>query len=677
MTMLVISDGECVDVRSSWADILASEHINGCNLVNQALTKIANRDARVSEAREYLEPIHHEGSLFSEMLSLAMMYLDKPDVLEECMQAFIFEHPSLIDFGSMYLESLGSALIDTLGQILGPARFTGDLKPLWIKIYIYLADLILQNATSSVSDMESVCDSMALSVSSLYEDVEPLTPKEFSSPMPKFMSETTGGDKNMSIDILGNEKYKGFRRSSSEDTTSKADDIPPCSPPIKVELDDEPALTPRSPKRYLAQQSVGLGLSTPQIVSLHKSQTFDPRRRKCHRRSLSETSMTPISSCESPVSDVEDHMGLKEDDMDFGAPFGVRCAVFDHTSFGITGLTPIAESADDDDVSHYSSVNESSFAGSADGNYYDEDTSSRATSLSLHTHDYKSSVSSGSEISRKKVQSSRANFDNRLNAKEFSTPPQMYTYPKYSSSVPSFKSGRSGQRASVGFMRSSFVLKKEIDNSSLGCFDDSTSLHHTRSSLNNVVCPVSRSACSLPFTRRDPDFVLGAEKTSQDSTSVNGSCSKPCSNSSKKILSSQTFGRTSLSKMLRALFRSSSTKQASSPVSTTPMSEKNPECNIDSNIRQNRRSVISSINACTRVSSIDIRANAVSVVNASSLHSRPVPKSDNVSISSMRSGKSTLSFFKGKTSDRSRDDTNKYLVKRVPHKTIYLKDFVM
>ncbi|KAM9889321.1 hypothetical protein OXX79_012224 [Metschnikowia pulcherrima] len=120
-----------------------------------------------------------------------------------------------------------------------------------------------------------------------------------------------------------------------------------------------------------------------------------------------------------------------------------------------------------------------------------------------------------------------------------------------------------------------------------------------------------------------------------------------------------------------------STKQASSPVSTTTMSEKSPECNIDSNIRQTRRSVISSMNACTRVSSIDIRANAVSVVHASSLHSRPVPKSDNASVSSMRSGKSTFSFFKGKTSDRSRDDTNKYLVKRVPHKTIYLKDFVM
>lgn len=169
---------------------------------------------------------------------------------------------------------------------------------------------------------------------------------------------------------------------------------------------------------------------------------------------------------------------------------GITGGTFDYQSFGLKGLAPIVE--DDDVSSKYESdgeisndklstksSNQSSSASSTDG-----DSNSRTSSLSLHNSDYKSSfVSSNGETDSLGLKNSShpSHLRNEVHSRatsvatddfQFAMPQQKSTighrknnsiYSLGAKSSMSMNSVSSTGRASLGFMRSSFVLKKEIE----------------------------------------------------------------------------------------------------------------------------------------------------------------------------------------------------------------------
>lgn len=439
-------------------------------------------------------------------------------------------------------------------------------------------------------------------------------------------------------------------------------------------------LTPRSHKRNSAQQFQDLGLKVKNFDfsdsnSPMKGSSFDPRRKRCHRKTPSEVSTDldipqrklSFASCESPISDFEDQIHQGEDEIDFSPFFEARSPIFDHTSFGIAGLAPIAES-DNDDKSNYSLGHTSSSCTSKDERRTEHDSSSRDSSLSLHHLDYKSSISSISGQSRfmekdHKVQITDAGATGNP---QFSSP---YSHTKRLSSVPSLISKNNGPRASMGFMRSSFVLKQEIDN--LGCNPpDNVVLSKTP---KPSYVPISRSVCSLPIQHKKGNTIesrlRSLEKTFNDE--------KGNFNYTDPKLKSE---KSSFRKFLRGIFGSSAslstklTKPNSQPT-VLSLHSGNPSKPVELYASRNLGSIATSLYSSKRVSALDVRGTTSPVGYAASVYLKPTIISDNASVMTTNSGRKSFSLFRGEGKCDTKKK-NKYLVKKVAYKTVHLTDIV-
>jgi hypothetical protein len=216
-----------------------------------------------------------------------------------------------------------------------------------------------------------------------------------------------------------------------------------------------------------------------------KSFGFDPRqssRRKSRTPSSeveSEDDIAPLFAAEPEETSLPDK-SLPD------TPVEPKASRFDHTSFGIKGLAPIVEGDFDDAASsRYASDedNSSSNYGDslADKSSSDMDeVSSGVSTLSLHNSDFRSSIGSASSPpmrahkSNHRQQSSLASdftdvsvtssspkllsSANMPSARAMLSPtPSLLSLPKHQDST------QMRQRVSLGFMRSSFVLKKEME----------------------------------------------------------------------------------------------------------------------------------------------------------------------------------------------------------------------
>ncbi|KAI5954135.1 hypothetical protein CANMA_004974 [Candida margitis] len=210
---------------------------------------------------------------------------------------------------------------------------------------------------------------------------------------------------------------------------------------------------------------------------------FDPRQR---RRNVDATKAIEISSPESSeVDEQEEELFINKQHKEVSSSIperslcrgGLTGGTFDYQSFGLKGLAPIVE--DDDRSSKYDSDDENKLntRKSSSGSSCEE-SDSRTSSLSLHHSDYKSSISSGVDscnmvkgagIHTRNASAESDDFQFFTPATKVQQPPQrghkrepsMYSLSKsYSASALSVNSN---SRASLGFMRSSFVLKKEVE----------------------------------------------------------------------------------------------------------------------------------------------------------------------------------------------------------------------
>lgn len=727
MATLNLSRRDLDKIRGSWTDVTAttSDDI----LVRRMFTALMSSSADAKLALTDRAVLSEQRSLFSELLGFTMMYLHDESLLNECLDEFIKENPSLVKYGVRYLEPMGAVVIQTMRGALGSEKFHAGLETLWIKLYVYLANCILVN---DVSDAELVMSAGQGSSSSEVEGLEPITPLSFKSPEPKMPAP---GASHIVVDV---QKYKGFRRLAGEGSAVQI----PTSPLVNSKKADakknnaDPVITPRSSRRNMALAS---SLVEDDLVVHDANQKpFDPRRRSSHRRQPLDLSLhmecdssrkLSASSYDSPVSDVEDTFRLAEAEMDFTAAPPARPPVFDSNSFGLRGLAPIAETDDDEYNDHHEARLQTSdglshYAATVERDDADEDEqSSRTSLLSLHNLDYKSLISSGSGPEEKGLSPRQPVQIPQFSPKSSHLPqlPQLpgalpYMLRAFLGLMPSLcsRSSGSGQRASLGFMRLSFVLKKEMNELGYNLPENvsTSALSHVRETQSVMTLPLQ----SLPAVTNLEIPTRAPERNTSRKTEVIAQLSKPAPVSAAP-LAKKSF-RSRLGSFFSSLSTSSPVKPAitakdisapkplpNAPVKQQKQQQQNhhhqpqpvrssashsqshskpmktaPLLKSSRSLRANY-SMGDATFALNRMSSLDIRLIPPPPGYAHSVYSKAT--SDAGSVRSESSHNSGFNLFRKNAQPQLKyplETTNqkkqKYMVKKVPYKTIYVKDII-
>ncbi|KAG7195555.1 uncharacterized protein KQ657_003322 [Scheffersomyces spartinae] len=87
--------------------------------------------------------LHHQAVSFAGVLSFAISQLENLSSLEDFLCVLGKKHSRILGISADSFELMGEALVKTFHERFG-VRFTRELESLWIKLYCYLADSILQ-----------------------------------------------------------------------------------------------------------------------------------------------------------------------------------------------------------------------------------------------------------------------------------------------------------------------------------------------------------------------------------------------------------------------------------------------------------------------------------------------------------------------------------------------------
>ncbi|EGW34977.1 uncharacterized protein SPAPADRAFT_58104 [Spathaspora passalidarum NRRL Y-27907] len=87
--------------------------------------------------------IKHQAVSFAAVLSLAVMQLENLSSLEDYLFKLGKRHTRILNIEPVHYELMGEALIQTFHERFG-FKFNQELEILWIKVYLYLANSILQ-----------------------------------------------------------------------------------------------------------------------------------------------------------------------------------------------------------------------------------------------------------------------------------------------------------------------------------------------------------------------------------------------------------------------------------------------------------------------------------------------------------------------------------------------------
>lgn len=729
MAALNLSETDLAKVRGSWADVMERTK-SSTTFAKTAFAKLLFSNPELKPIFADTAVYNSQQQLFGELLDFTMTYLHKLDILAECTDEYVKENPQLVTVGVHYLEPMGAVIIGTLRDVLG-SSFHAGLETLWIKVYIFIANCILQNEVSDAEmDLDLSQDSIVPAKEPVHPVEEPIRPLEVRAPK-LAPAEQPGATLNVD---LSKEKYRGFRRSVSEDPSTPVQVKMPASPydfrlPARSTSPEsydprgreEPVLTPRSLLRNSSLQLQTLcgsasgsesclvlsrgessGSSASSVSgsgSLASPVPFDPRK-KGHRRTPSDLSLNMelrSVSGSSGSSGFSASSGAEDDDAcDYQIDFSQsikRNPVFDSNSFGIKGLAPIVESEHDDE-SHYSDGSSGYNRKTSEDEY-----SSRTSSLSLHNLGYKSSVSSSHSPVEKIHKQTVSDVS--------SMAPISNPYPMlnraFSSSVPSFSlQGSSGQRASLGFMRSSFILKKEMRE--MGYNEpENVVLKPQAPALRLIVNVTLRSVTSLPLPAPTikSEVSLLEQKLEEPKAQIEVSEKKELVNKKERMSLrkkfSSIFGTNRKSPLvISAPISAPISSPAPVPVLApvlVPESAPTPKTHRPAPRKSSRASVAPSTAASVapstagsfgrashRLSSIDLRLAPVKPAGyAASVYLRNT--SDSASVMSNSTGKTGFFSFKGQSHVKHNNENqdkkaNKYLVLKLPYKTVYVKDLI-
>lgn len=276
-TQLTLSEQDVVMLNDCWSSLQNNNKYHKDTFISRLFFNLLAANPKLKKVFHSDAVVNEQSTLFGDLLSFTMVYLDDTETLNQCMNAFLGENPTIVDAGSQYLEPMGSALILTFRQWLGKGKFDEQLQSLWVKVYIYIANSLLlfdeSRETRSIEEkpIEALRPRRRPPVEQMQEPVKqeiptlPVVPVE----RPVIQEKTS---ETIKFELASNEKYRGFRRSVQMDS--------PNSEPISIKVPSTPTF-----------QQVSPPLSPP-------SAPFDPRR----MRNLSRSS-TSLNSEETSGED--------------------------------------------------------------------------------------------------------------------------------------------------------------------------------------------------------------------------------------------------------------------------------------------------------------------------------------------------------------------------------------
>lgn len=91
----------------------------------------------------YFPLIKHQAVAFAGVVSLAILQLDNLSSLDEYLTKLGKRHTRILNIEPEHFELMGEALIKTFIERFG-IKFNHELEVLWIKLYMYLSNSILQ-----------------------------------------------------------------------------------------------------------------------------------------------------------------------------------------------------------------------------------------------------------------------------------------------------------------------------------------------------------------------------------------------------------------------------------------------------------------------------------------------------------------------------------------------------
>jgi len=510
---LCLSNDDLQKVRGCWNNVQINNKYHKDQFIGRLFSNLLAANADLKSFFKSDLTIREHSLLFNDLLNYVILYLDNVDRLNQFLILFFKENSEVIQ-KIHYLEPMGTALIQTFRQWLGKGLFNDNMEQLWVQIYIHLANNMLMFADDSDhSDMESEDNASLEEIQGLNINKQPVEPETMPmSPVsppslqqveeeeeeeeePVDDLEEYKGERpidltrkpSIQVNIKSNDKYRGFRRNDSS------------------VVDVEPVLTPRSPRREVKSNPIPrpaeLPTASPSLTAkfnnlkpkvVYDSDEEEPSTKFGFdpRKSRRASDMFPPKPIEKDFHySIKRQPSFEEEEENSSINLDEKPSELDIT------LNPMAESSDNEEQNDNSS-----------SIYHSEvsEPSSQDQSLSLHSHYSEGtegtepmSVSHKNEL--RSVSSSESSVENaRVFSKDFASRQTSISSvePEFMASVnngnmgklslryqnntrhsasPSIntcqsqtdlnmqKSIQLSQRASLGFMRSSFILKKEID----------------------------------------------------------------------------------------------------------------------------------------------------------------------------------------------------------------------
>lgn len=335
---LEITEKDIQRLSSSWKTVHSNGRYHNDLFVSRLYANLLAANPKLLPVFSGENGLQEHSALFGELLSLTMIYLNDIPTLQICVAAYARENPLFTQQCCEVAEPMGSALILTLRQWLGKGVFHDELQELWIKVYVALANALLQSVaegnessddcSSDESSLEEPIpalnprrrEQLATPATSEDEDVPPraekkplplgekplpvvekplplveemeqadvparrVPPKEIQQEVSSYSypkMKTSSSMPMLQINLSSNEKYKGFRRSVLKDTLTVD--------PIALEIPKTMSLSSVSESsrdtEALDQEIACLSLARE---SFRRAEPFDPRllRRKSTKSEL-------------------------------------------------------------------------------------------------------------------------------------------------------------------------------------------------------------------------------------------------------------------------------------------------------------------------------------------------------------------------------------------------------
>lgn len=101
--------------------------------------------------------IHHQAQAFSSVLTMTISQLENLEVLDNYLMKLGKRHSRILNIEPFQFELLGESLVNTFYERFGRS-FTQELEVLWIKLYMYLSNKMVQYGFDPITKNTGIMD---------------------------------------------------------------------------------------------------------------------------------------------------------------------------------------------------------------------------------------------------------------------------------------------------------------------------------------------------------------------------------------------------------------------------------------------------------------------------------------------------------------------------------------